>query len=357
MSSQQPALLETPRSASISSAFLSHVAITASQTQATMERQEKQNEELMAQLKEKQEQMRQAQEMQKQQAQSLKILQEQLQAFIRAKQSGTPPDTSSSSSSTKALDTRLQQVQQTQADKKTLEASMEYGDKINELRREIEQLKAEKDGSSASSSSSSSSFVYGLMELLLILQPNLVINAISSPSFELKPHYTNHPNSTLLFADISGYTALAQSLGAAGAEGTEALSSALDQFFGIAISSIYHFGGDVVKFCGDAILCVFSPNRTVSPSQAAMQAVRCSLELKKKLRFFKAGEVELDLKQMLAYGTIVGNFVGDKTLNHFEFLTTGQPIKQIADAEHFVNPGDIILSPEMHSVVSDKVAV
>ena len=169
----------------------------------------------------------------------------------------------------------------------------------------------------------------GLFELLHILQPNLVINAISSPSFELKPHFTNHPTSTLLFADISGYTALAQSLGAAGAGGTEALSSALDQFFGIAISSIYHFGGDVVKFCGDAILCVFSPDRTVSPAQAAMQAVRCSLELKKKLRFFKAGEVELDLKQMLAYGTIVGNFVGDKTLNHFEFLTTGQPIKQV----------------------------
>ncbi|GMI31478.1 hypothetical protein TeGR_g9763, partial [Tetraparma gracilis] len=230
---------------------------------------------------------------QKQQAASLKKLQEELQAFIKAKQQQQQQQQQSGPSSALVLDHRLQQVQQTQADKKSLEASMEYGSKMNELRSEIDDLKGEiqRRDAASSNSTSSSSFVYGLMELLLILQPNLVINAIASPSFELEPHFTNHPNSTLLFADISGYTALAQSLGAAGAEGTEALSSALDQFFGIAISSIYHFGGDVVKFCGDAILCVFSPDRT------------------------------------------------------------------IAAAEHFVNPGDIILSPEMHSVVSDKVAV
>ena len=74
--------------------------------------------------------------------------------------------------------------------------------------------------------------VYGLIDLLLILQPNLVINNIASPSFKLEPHFTTHPNATLLFADISGYTALAQALGAAGAHGTEMLSQSLDDFFG-----------------------------------------------------------------------------------------------------------------------------
>ncbi|GMI34499.1 hypothetical protein TeGR_g11476, partial [Tetraparma gracilis] len=188
-------------------------------------------------------------------------------------------------------------------------------------------------------------------------QPNMVINRVSSPSFVAEPHFTTHASSTLLFADISGYTALAQSLGAAGAEGTEALSSALDNFFGIAISSIYRFGGDVIKFCGDAILCVFQPDRTTSPDQAALAAAKCSLELKSKLRFFKAGKVELDLKQMLAFGDIIGNYVGDKTLNHFEFLTTGQPLKQIAETEHYVEPGDIILSREIYDVLGDQVVV
>ena len=127
---------------------------------------------------------------------------------------------------------------------------------------------------------------------------------------------------------------------------------------GIAISSIYRFNGDVIKFCGDAILCVFEPDRTTTPTQAALAATRCALELKAKLRFFKAAEgVVLDLKQMLAHGDIVGNYVGDQALNHFEFLINGQALLQIAATEHYVVPGDIILSREMHAITASEVAV
>jgi len=114
--------------------------------------------------------------------------------------------------------------------------------------------------------------------------------------------------------------------------------------------------------------------------------------LKAKLRFFQAAEgVVLDLKQMLSHGNIVGNYgermatrappnthniaphkrtfhpcsppppprppVGDKALNHFEFLITGEALSQIAATEHYVVPGDIILSREMHAIVSSTVAV
>ncbi|GMI20524.1 hypothetical protein TeGR_g6718, partial [Tetraparma gracilis] len=297
--------LSTPRTSTISSAFLSHVAETAEAQRLSQEQQQKQ-------------------------AESLRRLQDELHSFIRSKNENPnpPPLSTTLSRAGDAADARLQQVQQTQADRTAVQTTLEFSEKLSALREENELLQSELR--TANEGSSSSSFTFGIMELLLILQPNLVLQAIASPSFELKPHFTNHPNSTLLFADISGYTALAQSLGAAGAEGTEALSSALDDFFSIAISSIYRFGGDVVKFCGDAILCVFAEDQQhhVTPSEAAMQAVRCSLDLKKKLRFFKAGEVELDLKQMLAHGTIVCNFVGDTTLGHFEFLTTGQPLQQ-----------------------------
>ena len=41
---------------------------------------------------------------------------------------------------------------------------------------------------------------------------------------KIEPHYTVHPHTTLLFVDISGYTALAQKLGSEGTLGTEKLS-------------------------------------------------------------------------------------------------------------------------------------
>ena len=132
----------------------------------------------------------------------------------------------------------------------------------------------------------------------------------------------------------------------------------LDDFFKIAITSIYSFHGDVIKFCGDAILCVFEQDRVTNARDTAMNAVRCAVELKSKLRFFKAAEnVVLDLKLMLAHGDIVGNYVGDRTLNHFEFLVTGEPMQQITDAEDYVVPGDIILSCEIYGVVSTDVSV
>jgi len=243
--------------------------------------------------------------------QSLAALQTQLKTYVQAKSSDAHH-----AGAEELLDSKLLEVQEAEKTKKMMAANAEIADRMHQLRKQNESLQAElsalRDTANPNSGSSSSSAVYGLIDLLLILQPNLVINHIASPDFAPTPHFTMHPNTTLLFADISGYTALAQTLGAAGAHGTEMLSQSLDDFFGIAISVIYKYNGDVIKFCGDAILCVFEPDRATTPKAAAEAATRCALELKAKLRFFQAAEgVVLDLKQMLSHGDIVGNY-GEK---------------------------------------------
>ena len=116
-----------------------------------------------------------------------------------------------------------------------MDTHAEFAEKMAEIRRECERLNNENKAlreKGQNEKNGESSLVYGLIDLLLILQPNLVISHIASPSFKPSPHFTTHPNATLLFADISGYTALAQALGAAGAHGTEMLSQSLDDFFG-----------------------------------------------------------------------------------------------------------------------------
>ena len=196
---------------------------------------------------------------------------------------------------------------------------------MTEARKEIESLKqqlAEQSGPDSTSRSSkygSKQYTHGLIDLLLILQPNMVINHIAGPNFKAEAHFTRHNGATVLFADISGYTALAQTLGAAGAAGTELLSRSLDDFFKIAIESIYRWNGDVIKFCGDAILCVFLPDRVQTAMAAAAAAAQCAVELKAKLRGFQAAEgVVLDLKLMLGHGEIIGNYVGDPSLSHLD---------------------------------------
>lgn len=54
----------------------------------------------------------------------------------------------------------------------------------------------------------------------------------------------------LLFADISGFSALAERLCSQGAPGIEALSTRLNDYFGQVVSRIISHGGDIVQFAG-----------------------------------------------------------------------------------------------------------
>ena len=57
----------------------------------------------------------------------------------------------------------------------------------------------------------------------------------------------------LLFADISGFTALTERLAQRGPDGVEELTRMLNVSFGQILDLIEIHGGDVVKFAGDAL--------------------------------------------------------------------------------------------------------
>lgn len=61
----------------------------------------------------------------------------------------------------------------------------------------------------------------------------------------------------LLFADISGFTALSERLTALGREGSEEVTKIINGFFEPLIDVITKWGGDVYRFGGDAILSFF----------------------------------------------------------------------------------------------------
>jgi class 3 adenylate cyclase len=54
-------------------------------------------------------------------------------------------------------------------------------------------------------------------------------------------------SSSVLFADISGFTALTEKLAGMGLEGIERLTAELNQYFDKLIGIIYKHGGDIVK--------------------------------------------------------------------------------------------------------------
>ena len=61
-----------------------------------------------------------------------------------------------------------------------------------------------------------------------------------------------------LLVDISGFTKLSGDFCGQGRSGIDELQLATNGFMGKLVNIIYAFGGEIIKFAGDAIICVFS---------------------------------------------------------------------------------------------------
>jgi class 3 adenylate cyclase/tetratricopeptide (TPR) repeat protein len=86
------------------------------------------------------------------------------------------------------------------------------------------------------------------------------------PGRGTREHIRVEENCTVVLADISGFTTLAEKLAKLpDGRGTEELSSKLNSYFGRMIDMIYEGGGDVVKFAGDALLVVWRNSSSQEP--------------------------------------------------------------------------------------------
>jgi class 3 adenylate cyclase len=90
----------------------------------------------------------------------------------------------------------------------------------------------------------------------------------------------------VLFADISGFTALTERLAGTGPSGVEELTELLNGCFGELIRLVVDHGGDVVKFAGDALLGLWPADESL-PAPTA-QAASCGLTMQ---RILHASEV------------------------------------------------------------------
>lgn len=61
----------------------------------------------------------------------------------------------------------------------------------------------------------------------------------------------------VLVADISGFTPLTERLTKKGPGGIELLTKCINSYFDLIIGTVEAHGGDVIKFAGDAVICLF----------------------------------------------------------------------------------------------------
>lgn len=149
----------------------------------------------------------------------------------------------------------------------------------------------------------------------------------------------HHLEGTCLFADVSGFTALSEKLASIGKEGSEELTRILNQFYDAMVDEILEWGGDIIKFAGDAMTVFFAGPAGLDNSRS------CALSMQALMSRFRAmqtrgGEFSLGMKIGIARGHCIGSIVGDS--RNADFLFAGPLVDQSAEAEHHASTGEIV---------------
>lgn len=206
-----------------------------------------------------------------------------------------------------------------------------------------------------------------LAQLLASFVPKLIQKRSVRDASPIAAPVSEEFETVVLFADISGFTALTENLARQGPVGVEALAGILNDYFGRLIDIIHDYGGDVVKFAGDAIIAIW-PLASSSPSdppgsketadpaseepyrQFCLRAAECAQEIRKNLLDYRTEESTLYLKLALSAGQITQTHVGG-IFNRWEFALTGIPLVELGAANNLAKAGDILLSPSALALI------
>jgi class 3 adenylate cyclase len=149
----------------------------------------------------------------------------------------------------------------------------------------------------------------------------------------------------VLFADISGFSQLAENLKRelkCSLNAAEDLSFYIEKCLDQMVQVIVGNGGDVIKFAGDACLAIFDAKYFQnSIAKATLGASLASLELV-KLDLKAAGE-KLKIHCGIGAGKIVGYHVGG-VMNRFEYVVTGGAINEMSHAANESSAGEVVIS-------------
>jgi predicted ATPase/class 3 adenylate cyclase len=155
----------------------------------------------------------------------------------------------------------------------------------------------------------------------------------------------------VLFADISGFTPLADRLAQRGPAGEE-LSDLLNAYFGQLMALIAAHAGHVITFAGDGLLAAW-PALDEGLAVSTRRAGQAALAVRAALHDYEAGNgVRLSLRLGVGAGEVMALHVGGFD-GRWQLLLSGAPLLQVSRAEQRAAPGEAVLSPQAWELVRD----
>jgi class 3 adenylate cyclase/tetratricopeptide (TPR) repeat protein len=161
-------------------------------------------------------------------------------------------------------------------------------------------------------------------------------------------------SAAVLFADISGFTPLAERLARRGPAGAEALSTLLNAYFAKLTALIGEHGGEVLTFAGDGLLAVWpAAHNNQSLATVTCDAGRCALAVQSALGGYQTHDgLRLLLRIGVGAGEVMALRVGGVG-GRWQLLLSGAPVVQGGLAEQQAARGEVVLSPQAWELAHD----
>ncbi|RZF37956.1 hypothetical protein LSTR_LSTR005456 [Laodelphax striatellus] len=175
-------------------------------------------------------------------------------------------------------------------------------------------------------------------EILATLVPDELID---QPCFQGKPK--SKFVGVLMFGDVSGFTALCETYKNMGQSGTYKLTVTLNSYIGAMVDVIYSFGGDIIKFSGDAFLAVWKVTIDDYIFSVIHKAIQCAISIQYSLGSYNTEvNVLLRVKLAISCGNLIFSCIGENNCKYY--VIYGLPVDDVKVAQDLCKSGDIILA-------------
>jgi class 3 adenylate cyclase/tetratricopeptide (TPR) repeat protein len=194
-----------------------------------------------------------------------------------------------------------------------------------------------------------SKHIRAVREMVSTYLPNYLVRSIYQNP---KPGNVNggFHYGAVLFADVSGFTAMSEKLSVLGKEGAEEVTSIVNKYFTAMLNINDSSGGDLLKFGGDALLIFFEgnlgPYRALATGKAMMNAMSAFTQVQTSQGIFP-----LRMKIGMACGSVFLASLG--TPQNMDHAVMGSTLFNLAQAENNASAGEIVVHSSLREVTGD----
>jgi class 3 adenylate cyclase/tetratricopeptide (TPR) repeat protein len=192
-----------------------------------------------------------------------------------------------------------------------------------------------------------------LVETLASYVPSLIVHQLMRDATPIEQSKIEQFAGAAILIDISGFTTLTEQFIQSESAGLEELTQILNAYFGQIIDLIRHYGGDVFKFAGDAILAVWLAEdaRTETLLPQVIHAGQCALDIQSSLQARRqVKDVALLLRISIGAGTMRVAYLGG-IFKRWELTLSGTPLRQIQQLQQQAKPNWVVVSANTWALI------